>query len=509
MIMMASPLVDRARAEGEGFKFHHDAVLGTSLDLQVNAADPQQAALVEGTILAEIERLRKILSIYDATSDVSRVNAAMAPVAVSQELLEVLGFYDFWTARSRGAYNGHLGELIGAWKAAEKAGAPPTPAMLAPIVRGLAQPGWKLDAKAHTVARLTAGTIDINSLGKGYIISKAVVAARAKAPGTQGILLNIGGDIFASGLAGPATPWTIGVADPNHNEDNAPPLTQVRLSDHAISTSGAYERGYTFAGKHYSHILDPRTGYPASGAASATVITANSANGNALATTLCVLKPEEGLALAGQIPDTECLIVGLDGKQYRSPKFARYEIAPAVANNAPPAAPGAPPSTPAPAPAAPGGTWPSKYQVTIAVDLKIPTAGPGGPRRIRSPYMAVWVEDANNKRVRTVAVWGNQPKYMPDLSEWWKVASQDQQWAMSVTKATRRAGQYKLVWDGLDDQGKPLPSGTYTVFLEVNRQFGTHATESGQIVCNRIPAQGTIPAGSEFGAAKLSFGPSS
>jgi hypothetical protein len=379
--------------------------------------------------------------------------------------------------------------------------------MLAPIVRALTQPGWKLDARAHTVARLTAGTLDINSLGKGYIISKAVVAARAKAPGTQGILLNIGGDIFASGVAGPATPWTIGVADPAHSEDNAPPLTQVRLRDRAISTSAAYERGFTFAGKHYSHILDPRTGYPAAGAASATVITANSANGNALATTLCVLKPEEGLALAGQIPDTECLIVGMDGKQYRSPRFARYEIVPAtavVAGNTPPAAP---PATPPPP--GPSGTWPDKYQVTIAINLKTPTLGPGGPRRIRSPYMAVWVEDANSKRVRTVAVWGNQPKYLPDLSEWWKVASQDQQWAMSVTKATRHAGQYKLAWNGLDDQGKPLPTGTYTIFLEVNRQFGTHATESGQIVCNRIPAQGTIPAASEFAQATLSFGPSS
>ena len=107
--------------------------------------------------------------------------------------------------------------------------------------------------------------------------------------------------------------------------------------------------------------------------------------------------------------------------------------------------------------------------------------------------MAVWVEDANGKRVRTVAVWGNAPKYLPDLSEWWKLAQQDQQWAMSVTKATRPAGQHSIAWDGLDDQGKPLPAGTYTIFLEVNRQHGTHATESGQIVCNRIPREGMIP----------------
>ncbi len=475
--------------------FHHDAVLGTSLDLQVQAPSDQQAAAVETAILDEIERLRKILSAYDETSEVSKVNASTAPVPCSPELLEVLGFYDFWTARSRGAYNGHLGELIGTWKAAEKAGAPPPPAALAPIVRSLALPGWKLDQKARTVTRLTTGTLDLNSLGKGYIISKAVVAARAKVPAAQGIFLNIGGDIFAAGTPAPGAPWTVSVADPTHPEDNAAPLTQVKLANRAISTSAAYERGYNFGGKHYSHILDPRTGYPATGAASATVITGNSANANALATTLCVLRPEEGLDLARQIPDTECLIVGLDGRMFRTPHFASYEI--------PPPQPQLAPATMPPAPGNPSA-WPAKYQVSIAISLKMPAPNGRPPRR---PYMALWVEDPNGKRVRTIAVWGNAPRYLPDLIEWWKLAQQDQQWATTVTKATRPAGQYKLAWDGLDDQGKPLPSGSYTVVLEVNRQHGSHAIESGKIDCNRLPSTGTIPATVEFGQATLSYGP--
>jgi len=474
-------------------RFHHDAILGTSLDLQVQAANDEQAAAVETAILDEIERLRRILSTYDATSEVSKVNAATGPVICSPELLEVLGFYDWWTVKSRGAYNGHLGGLIAMWKAAEKIGTPPSAAALVPIVRSLELPGWKLDPAAHTVTRLTTGTLDINSLGKGYIISKAVVAARAKVPAAQGLLLNIGGDIFASGSPGPGIPWTISVANPMHPEDNAPPLTQVKLSNRAISTSAAYERGYNFGGKHYSHIFDPRTGFPASGAASATVITSNSANANALATTLCVLKPEDGLKLAREVPDTECLIVGLDGQQFRTPRFAIYEI------------PQQQPLAPAPALANNLAGWPANFQVSISITLKIPT-GPGA-RQIRRPYMALWVEDPNGKRVRTVAVWGNAPRYLPDLLEWWKLAQQDQQWAATVTKATRPAGQYKLAWDGLDDQGKPLPPATYTVVLEVNRQHGSHSIETGKIDCNRLPSQGTIPASIEFGQATLTYSP--
>ena len=147
-------------------------------------------------------------------------------------------------------------------------------------------------------------------------------------PEIKGLLLNIGGDIFASGHPAPGTPWTISVANPARSEDNAPPLTQLRLSDRAVSTSAAYERGYNIGGKHYSHIFDPRTGQPAEGSASATVIAPYSANSNALATTLCVLKPTEGLELAKQIPDVECLIIGADGQQYRSAHFAAYEVPP-------------------------------------------------------------------------------------------------------------------------------------------------------------------------------------
>ncbi|HEY3901104.1 MAG TPA: DUF2271 domain-containing protein [Chthoniobacter sp.] len=481
------------------FHFHHDAILGTSLDLQVQAANDQQAAAVEAAVLEEIERLRKILSIYDPASDVSRVNAATGPVQCSPELLEVLGFYDWWTMKSRGAYNGHLGSLIAMWKAAEKIGTPPTVAALTPVVRSLAQPGWKLDPTNHTVTRLTAGTIDINSLGKGYIISKAAVAARAKVPAVQGFLLNIGGDIFASGNPAPGVPWIIGVANPMHSEDNAPPLTQVKLTNRAVSTSAAYERGYTFGGQHYSHIFDPRTGLPATGAASATVITSNSANANALATTLCVLKPEDGIKLAREIPDTECLIVAPDGRIFRTPQFAIYEIP-----QPPPLAAMVPPLAPAGKTPAPGSAWPANYQVTVSITLKVP---PPAAKPARRPYVAVWIEDPAGKRVRTVAVWGRAPRYLPDLIEWWKLAQQDQQFAASVTKATRPAGQYKLAWDGLDDQGKPVPTGTYSVVLETNRQFGAHAIESGKIDCNRLPSQGTIPATAEFSQATLSFGP--
>lgn len=486
--LIALTLPASRAAEPELFRFHHEGVLGTSLDLQVRATDAAQAGLVEATALGEIERLRKILSTYDPASEVSRFNASSGPMKCAPELLDVLGFYDFWNGKSAGACNGHLGELIAAWKAAEKSGAAPDPAALQGIVQRLALPGWKVERAAGTATRMPGGALTLDSIGKGYILSKAAVAVRVKVPTVPGFLLNIGGDIFASGQPAAGTPWSVGVADPKHSADNAPPLTQLRLSDRAVSTSAAYERGFTVGGRRFSHILDPRTGQPAEGVASATVIAPNNATANALATVLCVLKPEDGLALARQIPDVECLIIAADGRALRSPRFATIEAAPTVA---------------AAAPNAPGGLWPAGYEVALALTLKTPE----GARKVKRPYVAVWVENADARRVRTVTVWGNKRKYLPDLPAWWKLAKEDEQWAQAITRATRSAGQHRIAWDGLDDQGKPLPPGTYTLFLEVNREHGTRAIQSGKIVCGPTPAKGTIPAGSEFDAAEISYGP--
>lgn len=494
-----APAAPRSAAQApQVFKFHHDNILGTSLDLEIAAPDAQQAAAGETAALDEIERLRKILSTYDPASDISRVNAANSPVTVPAELIQVLSYYDWWSAKSKGAYNGHLGELIAAWKAGEKAGAPPDNATLQPIVQRLAQPGWVINPTAGTVTRLTTQSLNIDSLGKGYIIGRAAAVARARSSVITGLLLNIGGDIFASGRPSPGATWTISVQNPARSEDNAPPLTQLHLVDRAVSTSAAYERGYNIGGKHYSHIFDPRTGQPAEGTASATVIAPYCANSNALATTLCVLKPAEGLEFAKQIPDVECLIIGADGQQYRSAHFAAYEVvAPSPSQS---------PATSAAAaanPLAKAGLWPNGYQVTLALSLKMPMDG----RRVMRPFMAVWVTDANGKAVRTIAVWGTQRKYLPELREWWKIAKSDPEWAATVTRATRSAGHYRLAWDGMDDHGNPVPPGTYTIFQEVNREHGTYAIQQGTIVCGKDPAKGTIPAASEFDQTDITYGP--
>ena len=466
------------------FSFDHEDVLGTSLQLNVCAPDAAAAERSERAVLAEIERMRRILSTRDTVSEISRLNTATGPVSCSDELRKVLAAFEWWNTRSAGAYNGHLGELIGAWRAAERAGVLPEKTSLAPIVQSLAQPGWELNSAKQTVTRHSSAPLNVDSLGKGYIIGRALAAARAAVPEVTGLLLNIGGDIQTWGVSdAPDGKWRIGVANPARFEDNAPPLAQVSLGNRAISTSAAYERGYDIGGKHYSHILDPRTGWPATGAASATVVAADNATANALATTLCVLQPEEGLRLVRETTGAECLIVAANGSEFRSGGFAALEV----------------PAKDQPKPAA-GSLWPKGFQVRLDFTLSLPQGG-------KRPYVAVWIQDDAGKPVRTVTFWANKPKYYKDMPAWWKIGQKDSTLLKAVTRATRSRGHHSVVWDGLDDAGKPLPPGTYTVNLEVAREHGGHDHKFAKIDCGPKPAQAELSNGREYAKAQITYSP--
>lgn len=479
-------------SEPRKFHFHHEGVLGTSFDLVVRTHDATMAVRAEEAALAETERLRKVLSTYDPTSEASRLNATGNLSNCPPDLMSVLDLYESWRVSSSGAYNGQLGELVSLWRRAERMGVPPNESELGEIVRTISGSGWSVSAD-KAVLRLNAQPLNLDSLGKGYIIHRAAAAARAALPSTAALLLNIGGDIFASGDGTLSNSWVVGITNPKEPADNAVPLTHVRLAERAISTSASYERGYTVAGRRYSHILDPRTGYPAQGIASATVVANDNPTANALATTLCVLKPEEGLALIEETAGAECLIVADDGQQFRSAGFAAIEV-PATgpakkANESKPS------------------LWPKDFQATLTFALKTPK--PGGRGGYRRPYVAIWVDDEKGKRVRTIAVWGNNENYFPDLHDWYYGEKDRPQWALSIARATRPAGRHRVVWDGRDDSGNPLPLGTYTIVLEANREHGAYAKQRGKIVCGAETASGLIKASSEFEEGQLAYGPPS
>src|SRR5262249_25213164 len=156
--------------------------------------------------------------------------------------------------------------------------------------------------------------------------------------------------------------------------------------------------------------------------------------------TLCLTSADDGLRFVEATPGAEGLRIA-SGVLTRTPGFARLEHPVNVQSHAavqPPAA----------------AYWPPGYQVAINLPL---TAG----RSKKRPYVAVWVEDSSNKLVRVLAIWAGKSKYNSTLSTFWDRVGGNFQLFRPVTRATRSAGNYDLVWDGLDNDRKPVPLGSY------------------------------------------------
>lgn len=450
--------------------FHYDRICGTSLDVWFTAGRDTDA---EERVLAEVARLTAVFSLYDPNSELSRFNRSSGAVAVSADLLAVLKLYQEWQARTGGACNPLVGGYVELWKFANAQQQLPDAELQGYVAQSLNRPGFVLDGTTATASG--EGILNLNAIAKGYIVGRMGEVLKS-VPGVSAGLVNLGGDMVAFGEE-----YTIGVQDPFAPADNAPPLGTLTLRNQAVATSGGYERFYTINGERFSHLIDPRTGQPATAVASATVIAPTSETANALATTLGVMGIEEGLRLVSTVPGAECLLVGPDGKQFRS---AGFPLTPFLANYD---------DTKAEA-------WPAGFQVSIALEL--PAIGGG---RYRRPYVAVWIEDANGKPVRTIDVWGNSPKYTKDLTDWWKFAK-DNPTVRALTRATRNPGKYTLVWDGKDDAKKPLPQGTYTVKVEVHREHGKHLRQSGKIECGAEKAEVKLAKNDESGEVVVTYG---
>ena len=471
---------------GRSYIYHYENVLGTSLELKVIAASEAAAGRAESAALAEIDREAAILSSWDPASEFSRwAREVGRPARVSAELLDVLGMFDYWRERTGGALDASAEAITQVWKRAAAERRPPLPGEIAEAVAAVRQRHWVLDAEHGTATHMDRTPLALNSFAKSYIVGRAAEAVLA-ADGVRAAVVNIGGDLVVRGA------WTepVNVADPKSDEENAWPMDRLLIRDAAVATSGNYRRGVEIAGRRYSHIVDPRTGRPADSVISATVVARYPAEAGALATSMCVLQPEESRRLAAGRPAVEFLLVAADGRRVESSGWKRLRAA-GVA------------MSPAPVPAE--GSWDPAYELTVNLELaRIQGA------RARRPYVAVWIADADKFPVRTLALWVERPRWLPELKSWFhddrlRAKTEGKEITGSVSSATRPAGKYKLKWDGKDNKGNFVKAGKYNVCIELAREHGTY-----QIICREMEFTGKpqtidLPGNTELASASLDY----
>lgn len=245
--------------------------MGSTYSIVIYGEDRDRLQAIVAQGLEEARRLDHLLSNYIPGSEWSQVNrlAASQAVPVSPELFQLLSACVEYSRESEGTFDISVGPLMKVWGFYKGTGHLPH---RAEVHGALGQVGYRnilLDTKTQTVRFAQPGVeLDPGGVGKGYAVDKIVEIL--KAIGIRKALVSAAGSsIYALGAPPGENGWQLNIKDPKHPDKT---VANVVLKDESMSTSGNYEKFFFAEGKMYSHIMDPRTGYPSQGMLSVSVV---------------------------------------------------------------------------------------------------------------------------------------------------------------------------------------------------------------------------------------------
>jgi len=246
--------------------------MGSTYSIALYGYDRVKMEAAVDAAFDEVRRLDELLSNYQPGSQWSEVNgnAATKPVLVSPELFQMLSACLEYSRESEGAFDITVGPLMKVWGFYKGSGHLPHKPEIAAALAKVGYRHIRLDPAARTVRFDRPGVeMDPGGVGKGYAVDRMVEVLRQNGVRTA-MVAGSGSSIYGMG-APPDEPlgWPVKIKDPR---DNRKTLAEVWLKDSSMSTSGSYEKFFRAEGRVYAHIMDPRTGYPAQGSISVSVI---------------------------------------------------------------------------------------------------------------------------------------------------------------------------------------------------------------------------------------------
>jgi thiamine biosynthesis lipoprotein len=285
--------------------------MGTVASLTLVAADSAAVADLAFKALLSLHHTDSLMTNWTETSETARVNrlAGSETVVLDPEVNQVLAVAARVGASSSGSFDITVEPLVRLW--GFLAGEPAVPDQEA-ITAALVQTGWRqleYDSRAATIRFLHPDTrIDLGGIAKGYGVDRA--GRILWDAGVSNALIDLSGNMVAMGSAPGKTGWVLGIMDPAGRHDY---LGRLDLQNEAVATSGNYLQYVMKPGdpgsRRYGHILDPRTGWPADGMASATVIAADAATADAWATAFIVMDDQQALTLAKQHAELKVVLI--------------------------------------------------------------------------------------------------------------------------------------------------------------------------------------------------------
>jgi len=291
-------------------------LMGTRFDITVVAENEDIGQINIDEAIAEIKRIERLISAWDADSETSsiNVNAGVRPVPVSNELFTLIQRATQISELTDGAFDISYASMDKIWKFDGAMDAKPTEAELKESVAKVGYRKIILNEKERTVFLRDKGMkIGFGAIGKGYAADKAKELLVSKQ--VVGGIINAAGDLTTWGTKANGEKWLIGIANPLSKEKIFSWLPVVESS---VATSGNYEKYVEFDGVKYSHIIDPRTGYPSTGVNSVSIFDKSAEICDALATAVFIMGKEAGLSLINQLGGTEVILVDSDNEVHKS-----------------------------------------------------------------------------------------------------------------------------------------------------------------------------------------------
>lgn len=282
-------------------------LMGSPFSITVVAPSEELGYINIEEAIAEIKRVEKMISSWDEDSETCLINknAGIKPVRVSRELFRLMKRCKQISDITEGAFDISYASMDEIWKfdgsmkempAAEK------------IKKAVAKVGFEkilLNQEMRTVFLMEKGMkISFGAIGKGYAADKAKEFLVSRQ--VVGGIIDAAGDLSTWGANVRGEKWSIGIVNPLSKDEI---ISRVPIVESSVATSGTYEKFVTLNGKRYSHIIDPRTGYPSSGIRQVSIFAKKAKFCDALATAVFIMGKDAGLFLVKQLDGVEVVLI--------------------------------------------------------------------------------------------------------------------------------------------------------------------------------------------------------
>lgn len=295
--------------------YQHDEgfIFGTVYHITYQSDRNYQKEYIED--VGELNWVNDEFSMFDKNSTVSRINANRTPINISDRFLSVYRLAQEVSRETNGAFDITVAPLVNAWGFGFKHQKLPDKKQVDSLLQFVGMDKFRITPTRRYEKSDSRVMLDFSAIAKGY--GADVVARFLRTKGIKNFMVEIGGEVVASGISEKRVPWKIGVTKPSDDSTSTDMQLQtvLNITDIAMATSGNYRNFYYKGGRKYAHTIDPRTGYPVQhNILSATVLADECAKADAYATSFMVLGLEETKKVLARHPELMAYLIYSDAK---------------------------------------------------------------------------------------------------------------------------------------------------------------------------------------------------